>query len=393
MIFNPKKLFICLFFFAIPLGPFAKNKTQLFSMEDLSILKTQKNFKEFLAHALDIRPSKRNKKWEEMVQNMATGHISSVLEKKQFSKDNFSFIEALLSWPTLKTDEFFLIKRNKFGVNYLKKCFKEEKNKKACTKKLQYFWYNHKDPEVGLKLGQIIQKMNLPIEAWPFYAKAASSRYSNFFCKNEFLQRALFKKLSLTLEKSDISEKNQIQAVNKLVHSNCWGPFLKLLRKSLFSDQQIYREQAFKILDIKKFISQKEKDSFLTFYVLKGPMVGQIFNQAWNTIKELGQSYTRRNQVLEKLKEMDPLPDDIFALTNLNKKKTLIEFLYQNIPEYFGIYSKICLSYLKGAKFRRGNPTLYCKEFFKASRNRPWPSLYDKIEYTQIMQKTKRGTL
>ena len=131
MIFNPKKLFICLFFFAIPLGPFAKNKTQLFSMEDLSILKTQKNFKEFLAHALDIRPSKRNKKWEEMVQNMATGHISSVLDKKQFSKYNFSFIESLLSWPTLKTDEFFLIKRNKFGVSYLKKCFKEEKNKKA----------------------------------------------------------------------------------------------------------------------------------------------------------------------------------------------------------------------------------------------------------------------
>ena len=39
MIFNPKKLIICLFFFAIPLGPFAKNKVQLFSMEDLSILK------------------------------------------------------------------------------------------------------------------------------------------------------------------------------------------------------------------------------------------------------------------------------------------------------------------------------------------------------------------
>ena len=112
MIFNPKKLFICLFFFAIPLGPFAKNKAQLFSMEDLSILKAQKNFKEFLAHALDIRPSKRNKKWEKMVQDMATGHVTSILEKKQFSKKNFTFIESLLSWPTLKVDEFFLIKRN-----------------------------------------------------------------------------------------------------------------------------------------------------------------------------------------------------------------------------------------------------------------------------------------
>ena len=69
MIFNPKKLFICLFFFAIPLGSFAKNKALLFSMEDLSILKKQKNFKEFLAHALDIRPSKRNKKWEEIAQS------------------------------------------------------------------------------------------------------------------------------------------------------------------------------------------------------------------------------------------------------------------------------------------------------------------------------------
>ena len=105
-----------------------------------------------------------------------------------------------------------------------------------------------------------------------------------------------------------------------MVHSNCWGPFLKLLRKSLFSDQQIYREQAFKILDIKKFISQKEKDSFLTFYVLKGPMVGQIFNQAWNTIKELGNPHEAQTNYIRATKVQFDYAEAFSNLGNIFKE-------------------------------------------------------------------------
>lgn len=387
MIFNFKKFFIGLLFLSTPIGLLSKTKTQLFSIEDLSILEKQKNYEEFLNHALDLRPSQRNKKWGGMVQNMATGYISSLIKRKQFAQKYFLFIESLLSWPTLKTDEFFLIKRNLYGVYYLKKCFQKNKNHKFCSQELLNFWYNNKDPEVGLKLGQIIQKSKVSLEVWPFYAKAASSPFSNFYCKDKFLQRAIFKKISLVLEKEERHEKGQLKALNLLAHPNCWSLFLPLLKRNLFSNQQIYREHTFKILDLKKFLSREEKDSFLTFYILKGPLVGQIFNQAWNTIKELGQSYLRRANVLKKLKHMDPLPDDIFALSNSNKRKTLVDFMYQNIPEYFSLYSKTCLQYLKGTKFRAGNPTFYCKEFFRLSQKNPWPSLRDKIEYKQIIKK------
>ena len=387
MIFNFKKFFIGLLFLSIPIGLLSKTKTLLFSIEDLFILEKQKNYEEFLNHALDLRPSQRNKKWGSMVQNMATGYISSLIKRKQFTQKYFLFIETLLSWPTLKTDEFFLIKRNRYGDRYLKSCFKKNINHKPCTQELLNFWYNNKNPEVGLKLGQIIQKSKVSLEVWPFYSKATLSPFSNFYCKDKFLQRAFFKKISLVLEKDNRPEKTHLKTLNFLAHPNCWSLFLPLLKRNLFSNQQIYREHTFKILDLKKFLSREEKDSFLTFYILKGPLVGQIFNQAWNTVKELGQSYLRRANVLQKLKHMDPLPDDIFALSNSNKRKTLVDFMYRNIPEYFSLYSKTCLKYLKGTKFRVGNPTLYCKEFFKLSQKNPWPSLHDKIEYKKIIKK------
>ena len=372
---------------------YSKTKELLYTSEDLTILKGEKNYLEFLHHALDIRPSKRGKKWEKMVQDMATGFISTILEKKQISKDYFLFIEDLLTWPSLKSDEFFLLKRNQYGYKFIEKCFKEKGKLKICQKYLLQFWYNHKDPELGIKLGSIIQKQKLRVEAWPFYEKATKSPFSTFFCRGKNLKTALFKKATKLLNQNTVDEKKEIILLNKLAHTNCWKVFLPTLKKSLFSDQQFHREQAFKILDLKKSLTQIERDTFLTFYILKGPLIGKIFNQAWNTVRELGQSYTRRALVLEKLTKMDPLPDDIFALSTPNKRRTLIKFMFKNLPEFFNFYAKTCLHYLKGKKFKAGNPTFYCKEFFQLSKNNPWPALRTKLEYKNIRSKLKRGRL
>ena len=370
----------------------SKEKVLLYTLEDLTILKKQKNYFEFLNHALDIRPSKRNKNWEKMVQDMATGFISGAIEKKQISKDYFMFIEKLLSWPSLKNDEFFIIKRNQYGHKYIEECFKETEKTNICQKFLLDFWYNHKDPELGLKLGKIIQKQNLNLETWQFYEIATKSPFSTFFCKDKNLKTALFKKTIELFNKNIIEEKKEVALLKKLAHSNCWKTFLPTLKKSLYSNQQIHREQAFKILDLKKSLSQIERDTFLTFYILKGPLIGKTFNQAWNTVRDLGQSFARRIKVIENLDRMDPLPDDIFALATPIKKKTLIKFMYKNMPEYFSLYAKTCLNYLKGKKFKAGNPTFYCKEFFQISENNPWPSLRAKNEYKNLVLKLKKGS-
>ena len=371
----------------------SKTKELLYTFEDLIILKKQNNYFEFLNHALDIRPSKRDKNWEKMVQDMATGFISTALEKKQISKDYFLFIEKLLTWPSLKNDEFFIIKRNKYGHKFIEKCFREKRKTSVCQKLLLEFWYNHKDPELGLKLGKIAQKEKLNIATWQFYEDATKSSFSTFFCRDENLKTALFKKTIEILNKSSVEEKKEINLLDSLAHSNCWKVFLPTLKKSLYSNKQIHREQAFKILDLKKSLSQVERDTFLTFYILKGPLIGKTFNQAWNTVRDLGQSFNRRTKVLEKISQMDPLPDDIFALATPVKKKTLVKFMYKNIPEYFGLYAKTCLNYLKGTKFKAGNPTFYCKEFFQISQSSPWPSHKEKTEYKSLVLKLKKGSL
>ncbi|MCO4754768.1 MAG: hypothetical protein KC478_09800, partial [Bacteriovoracaceae bacterium] len=47
----------------------------LYDIKDLEVLESNKSYREFLDHALDIRPSDRKKQWTEMVNNMAVGFL------------------------------------------------------------------------------------------------------------------------------------------------------------------------------------------------------------------------------------------------------------------------------------------------------------------------------
>ena len=87
---------------------------------------------------------------------------------------------------------------------------------------------------------------------------------------------------------------------------------------------------------------------------------------AWNTIKNMGENYSAREDVLNKLKSLDPLPDDVFSLSDPLREKTLFSHVSTNLPEYVTFYSKSCLDYYSGNKdFPNGNPTINCKQFLK----------------------------
>ena len=73
-----------------------------YDLKDLEVLTIQKNYLEFLNHAHDIRPSKRGKKWKDMVQKMALGYINQLLNFKSFEQKNFDFVERLNSWSSFK---------------------------------------------------------------------------------------------------------------------------------------------------------------------------------------------------------------------------------------------------------------------------------------------------
>ncbi len=88
---------------------------ELYGIKDLEVLWKEKNFPEFFLHARDVRPSLRDQHWKEMVEQMGTEFLLKNIREKNYSLKNFEDTEALMEWPPLKGNEFFLSKREEWG--------------------------------------------------------------------------------------------------------------------------------------------------------------------------------------------------------------------------------------------------------------------------------------
>jgi len=361
-----KTLFLLIFFSLIPSRAVDK---PFYSLVDLDVLAKEKNHLEFLKHAHDVRPSKRDTKWKEMVRSMALGYINDALKYERFEKETFDFIEKLNTWATLRNEEFFLLKRNQFGIRHLRACFGVKKN---CLQKTLHFWNSNllKSAELGLKMVTLLKKNDYHEDLFPFINPATTSEMSEFYCIRPVVITILTKKIH------EISLKNEIKKEHfkKVFNQNCLKKIIPILKTELvkFSSPTM-KEMFYNFLDLYSAINQKERDFFLTLYILQGPIKGDAFNDGWNVIKILGKNYKRRQRVLSQLENFELLPDDIFALANKKAKRTLLDHFFKNIPEYLDFYARTCLDYLEGKKeFPRGNPTLHCKELFKEAKGTRW---------------------
>jgi len=377
-------LFIFLFF-QLPLNASANFDAQKYNIQDLEVLEKQNNYEEFLKHARDVRPSLRKKNWREMVHNMATGYIDFKLKKRVLNDETFQFIENLVLWPSLRTDEFFLIKRSRYGLKYLTECIKTKTSKAQCLGPIHTFWHSgQQNAELAWNLSQLIKKANPNADLWPFTKIILKSDVSEFYCKRPFIQYQVFDKLNEKL-RPESTKKFVNSTIDSLMNKSCWNKLVPSFTASLFSDDTNVNALSYNVLSAKDSIDQSSSDQFLTFYILSGPVVGNIFNKAWNTIGKLGQDYSRRQKLLRKLKLMDPLPGKIFAHPNLKKRKTITRLIGQNIPEYLDFYAKSCVNYLNGhGDFPTGNPTIECPQLFQVSKGTKWIEQKIQSNYSAI---------
>src|SRR5574343_829671 len=88
--------------------------TAPYEMGDLETLYKENNYQEFLNHALDIRPSLRDSKWKKMVLEIGVDFIKDKIARGQFDEKTLNYIESLTTWPILREDEIFFLKRNDF---------------------------------------------------------------------------------------------------------------------------------------------------------------------------------------------------------------------------------------------------------------------------------------
>lgn len=335
-----------------------------YSLKDLEILEEQKNYEEFLLHARDVRPVERTKQWTEMVQTMAVGYLDFHTKRQNYIRPIFKYLQTISKWPSLREDEFFLMKREKFVLKYLNICFYEQRP--YCTKEVTDFWNTHnKDPESGFKLADLLKKYKPSYDIWSYVQASTANKFSEFYCHRPLIQKELLRKLVSEYSNRPATLKTT-GLLKKYAHSECWKKFNPYLKERMYEESGQKQLVIFEILKAQKMLSQIEEDTFLTFYYLQGPKIGKTFNLAWRTLQRLSESFEQRNEVLTRLQKMDPLPGKIFSEANVTRRATLLGHFKLNFPEYISSYSKTCLNYLEGKiRFPNGNPTLDCHSLMK----------------------------
>lgn len=66
---------------------------QLYNMADLEILKAEKNYREFFAHARDLRPRERTQHWVSMVRSMAVDFIDEQIKYKNYKNQTVKLLK------------------------------------------------------------------------------------------------------------------------------------------------------------------------------------------------------------------------------------------------------------------------------------------------------------
>ena len=355
--------------------PFAAftHAEQLYDLKDLEVLNQQKNFEEFLLHVNDIRPSERNQHWKDMFQTMSIGMIDYKIKIKDFTPKSFSQIEKIGRSSALLDDEYYQIKRTTFAKKYLTECFKNIELKTQCENDLTSFWFfSNKDPETALTLATILEVNKSNINRWPFYQVAINDRIAPLYCARPDIQKSIIQKI--TQESFNVNfDNNYKHILDKFIPNKCFDKLVENLRNALLSPNTngSDKELAMHLLEAKNLLTETEQDFFAVIFLLNGPVVGDKMNLAWKKVEAFNDNFSKREKILELIKGLDIIPDEIFKDPNLPRHKAVINLLAKNFPELLNYYGKNCLEYIatKGKVSNNISSSYQCHQFLKTAKN------------------------
>jgi hypothetical protein len=357
-----------------------------YNLKDLEALAKEGSYKEFFEHALDVRPSERQENWKSMVSRMGDEIGRKVLENSEIDRKDFLKIEELFTWPSLKSDDVFKVRRQEIGINYLRKCLKTET---PCWSDFKNFWEKDKEnPETAFKLAELaLNKESSPVSTWNLLEVSLKSPLSEFYCKKDFVMNALWGKIEIDYIKLG-AEGDLMKKIDQTVHPDCLPTLISEAKNRLNRPSRIQdREIAYQILKSQSKADEALTDFFYTVYLLDNPAQGELFNYSWNRIRELGGTISRRERVLKKLKSLDPLPDELFSSLDETKKRVVLKHLKTYFPEYLDFYTDQCIKFYSGkGSFPQGNPTIHCQRFMSSDLA---PSVLDDFTIKKFQEALK----
>jgi hypothetical protein len=343
---------------------------QLYQIEDLQQLAKKAQWLELLNHAHDIRPSLRDENWQRIITQAAMELAKESRILGPFNAERFNYLISLNKFDEVATDEFFRIYLSDYAEKYLPQCLLEPE---SCLKSMRSYWDNGgQNPELGVKLahGFYNQFVNAPnlnhsieqiVDYWRFLLPSLSAINAKKTCSDVNSLNIL--KLIMRQATSNSSFPVKIETIKSNLNRDCLNiikdRFMVYLNATQF-DLAFGHYQLLKSFDLTSI----EDDYFmLTRYFLNRPKKSDTFNMAWSALIKLSTSSEQRLRVLDRLKNLDPLPDEFLKQDN---KLILFKHLNQYFPEYIDLYAQSCLNYLEGKKeFTRGNPTINCSRLME----------------------------
>lgn len=355
----------------------------LYTLKDLEVLERENNFEEFLKHVNDIRPSERQKLWKEMYQSMALEMINNKLKAGDYSFKTFQQIENVGRSSAMSQDEFYQLKRSLYARKFFTECYLQssgstaaqgEYSFKNCDRELNAFWTtSRKDPDVGLELAQLLEKYPSTLSSWPFYQRAINDSVAPLYCEKPFVQKALIKKL--THESFEPQFNGDYKTLtNHLIPENCFAKLVPALKEMTTSSltNGLEKEMALNILEAKGKINPADEDLLAVVYLLDGPVVGDKMNVAWSRVEKLGENFTKRKDVIEKIKNLPVIPDKIFRDPKASRHQAIINLFARNFPEVLNYYGSRCIDLLDTKVEMPSNISsgYQCSQFLKTAQEK-----------------------
>lgn len=353
-------------------GPLRAVVDGSYTLTDLEVLEKEGAHQEFFAHAFDVRPSERTDYWKRMMENMGESYLKSLMQKKHLERSDFQLMERLMNQSVLSQYEFYRQRRQEVALKWFQQCLGENSSAdSACWKDLQAFW------EKGRQ--EIDLAPRLLAVVGPFLAVGKPTEISELFilspmladpiaglqCKKPAIRQVVWaealKRWATSLKPQEFAEQ-----LTEVAHSTCWQSITQWSRAFLLSGGTTDElDVTYQLLQRQGEMTALERDLYLVSYLLGSPARGDLFNLAWNRLRDLGLRPQERETLLGHLKRWRPLPGQIFADLDLTKRRAISRHLRQHFPEYLDHYAHVCIDFFGAKKrFPEGNPAYACREMF-----------------------------
>lgn len=385
------KLFL---FMSMILSAHSSYGQNIYSYEDLVALESQSAYREFFNHFKDIRPSARGSDWQNMVKRMGEAYSTELAQSVSIDTPELTAINFLNKISELKNHEIFQLRRKTILSRYFSKCF-QNKGLQSCYQDMQNSIELKSDgKEILYELGEILRKsFNLDnikgntesivhIELWPYYEKALKDPMAEFYCTDELQKSVIWNKL---IEVTQNTKINSPFIMENYLHSSCWKKEKTFISSRFINGPSFTQDEAYKILVLAGDMTTLERATNALIYVLSTTKTGELLNVSWQEVAKLKKDYALREKVMEKMKGLDPLPGVIFNNFENKRLKLVINYVFENVPEYIDLYSQTCLKYMASeVPFPNGNPTPHCQDLFELAKEenlipKPLQERYSKL--------------